>query len=179
VNQFQLKARTQLVGAPLRLIHCALLRTQEHYIRKEAAHAFTDGIRDRYMKQKRLTGGEKTPPAEGRRHNNRNLRQTLMNECRMSHKLEEERRVQYGVPLPLARAITKARERLLRRGRYFGMAVVSSDRTALRALLKAVILEPENTPTACQRLDKHISQETDSPSFYRPVNGEKFQYSEL
>jgi hypothetical protein len=40
--------------------HHAIVRTHKHYIRNEAAHAFVDGIRDKYMKEHRLVESEKT-----------------------------------------------------------------------------------------------------------------------
>jgi hypothetical protein len=43
------------------LTHGTLVIIHKHYVRKEAAHAFFDGIRDRYMKQQLLTGGENKP----------------------------------------------------------------------------------------------------------------------
>jgi hypothetical protein len=43
------------------LTHGTLVRTHENYIRKEEVHAFFDGIKDRYMNQQLLIGGENTP----------------------------------------------------------------------------------------------------------------------
>jgi hypothetical protein len=103
------------------------LKTHEHYIDKEAAHAFVDGIRDRCTKHQRLTGSEETPSSW----------MTQKQQRKPSPDSEErnwkkKRLVQYDVPLPLRRAITMARKVPLRSGRNFGMAVGYSGRSALR-----------------------------------------------
>lgn len=67
-SRSQLKTKTQIVGVLLmacattieQLTHRAHIGLPEYYIRKEAAHCFINGIRDRDMKQQLLMGGERT-----------------------------------------------------------------------------------------------------------------------
>jgi hypothetical protein len=63
----QLKLRTQLIDESLQesatttqqLAHMALVEQPQHFIQREGAHVYVDGISDQEIKHKLIVGGDK------------------------------------------------------------------------------------------------------------------------